>query len=285
MEDGQSPLPFETDGFPILDIPEKGGRGTTDRYAQVVCGLSGRAIKPFFIPRSNIPIMGVHARFSMPETATVIRVENDEARLTRYVMKRDGMKVMLERIVMWQGSGENLPPQVESYQNAVDAAFEKAECNMCVHAHYADMGAESWTHSVELTTPTSNIIPEQASPEAPILPMMYNPPHVWEKTQISRLITARAARRIWGDWHVLWEDAVGDKAAFLAHRPADGKSTYCYAELPSKESETLDEILIQRMMSKAVFFQATDELKHWSTGQGVKGRFIMASVLAHTNQL
>ena len=66
-EDLKFSIPQEVKGSQFfIDCYEHGGGMTNTGFGTIVCGLSGKKLKPYYVPKSGNLSNGVHAYFSIP---------------------------------------------------------------------------------------------------------------------------------------------------------------------------------------------------------------------------
>jgi hypothetical protein len=123
-----------------IDIPEEGGGMSNTGSSQIVCGLSGKALWPYYVPRSGHLSNGTHAYFSVPSAVATVSVgdrrDNDLTILEhRIVREKDEATIVSKNL--WQGQLENLPQLFERFRLAAAAAVAKANCYHCRETHYA----------------------------------------------------------------------------------------------------------------------------------------------------
>lgn len=120
----------------FIDIEEEGGGMTNTGVASIVCGMSGKPLKPYFVPRgySN----AVHAHFSV--NGNVVRITanraDDHISIVHFWIKVKGNEAEIQYRELWYGYYQDLPIAFRNYQAAVDAAITKAYCYHCRHVHY-----------------------------------------------------------------------------------------------------------------------------------------------------
>ena len=151
---GKDPEPFsvpdQVNGGPLLfQCVESGGHdGNGTAEATIICGLSGKMLRPFWIPRSGREC-DVHARFSVPEKVVVITAWHEgldnESRIKRSyfvvtkheVSTEDGQATVKSQMLFKGSLVAHLPGSLKKFADAVEAALAKAECQHCSEPHYA----------------------------------------------------------------------------------------------------------------------------------------------------
>lgn len=108
--------------------------------AEVICGLSGKNLFPYYIPRSGHLACGVRAYFSVPEA--VIRISfphhrgDGDVDIRKFSTRLVPYGIVLDEFKIWSGRPENLPLRFKQYSRAVSVAIEKAQCYHCREPHY-----------------------------------------------------------------------------------------------------------------------------------------------------
>lgn len=145
--DGKIEIPSCMDKFiTLLNSEEQGGYFNTYGASVIICGISGKKIKPFYIPAKK-EIGRPHAFFSLPKS--LIRIEadsNKQTKIIKYeaVFSNDALiqktYIELKCTVLWSGSAgaeaKMLPSVYEKYSFAVRAALKKAACPECKEVHF-----------------------------------------------------------------------------------------------------------------------------------------------------
>lgn len=142
---GKYEIPAEAqDAILFIDCTESGGGYTNTGSATVVCGLSGKALRPYLVSRSGHRACDTHAYFSVP--CSVITVtgyrKQSNIEIVSHTIIRDGNIARIESKSIWSGDFRELPKIFERYEQAVFAANKKADCYHCRHVHYAEIEFE-----------------------------------------------------------------------------------------------------------------------------------------------
>lgn len=125
----------------LIDISENGGLSEGDNYAQVISGLSGKALRPYFIPRKNVIPCGEHAFFSIPESCVQITSRNETITISKILIvddKEHGV-AKLNSEILYSGSLDNLlldNSENIRFKQAAEIAVDKSNCKNCTHVHY-----------------------------------------------------------------------------------------------------------------------------------------------------
>ena len=127
-----------SDAILLIDCCEKGGGMTSTGSGTVICGLSGKPLKPYYVPRRGHLACGEHAYFSVPNAViTVTGYRRDSnITITKYEIKKDGQTAILEISEIWKGEIEFLPELYDCYKEAATAARQKANCYHCRSPHF-----------------------------------------------------------------------------------------------------------------------------------------------------
>jgi hypothetical protein len=123
----------------LIDVEESWLREVEGTRAQVVCGLSGKALRPYFVPARGHPSgRSGQAFFSIPTAVVLVTAYRDGRVEIRHLWVETGgdITTLLARL-LWSGSAAELPHLPSQYGAAARAAIEKAKCEHCCHVHYA----------------------------------------------------------------------------------------------------------------------------------------------------
>lgn len=109
--------------------------GKENGSSQIVCGLSGKALKPYYMPRD---FKDARAHFCAPYTiATVIHDKKGSFSIFEHKAEIKDQTAKIVSRLIWRGIIKNLPVSLVRYQKALEAAQEKSRCNRCQCTHYA----------------------------------------------------------------------------------------------------------------------------------------------------
>lgn len=125
----------------LLHASEGGGATTSQGYANVICGETGKALRPYLVPTSGSLSNGDHAFFSVPGTLIEVFATWDvDVQIRRHslVVCPDGYITITTR-VLWEGPHEALPEGLFEFRNAVLAAAKKAGHYHCRDVYFADL--------------------------------------------------------------------------------------------------------------------------------------------------
>lgn len=129
-------LPFN---HPLIRLCEIGGGSETGEggTAHVVCGVSGKALRPYYIPLYPTP-NGPMAFFSIPWSCVTVTVAAalPVVRITCWSVTLKGGFCLLSERTLWSGRPQDLSLDQGRYFPAVQAAMEKAACPGCMRPHY-----------------------------------------------------------------------------------------------------------------------------------------------------
>lgn len=125
----------------LIDVTENGGKCEgIEQFAQVVCGMSSKALKPYFIPRKNVKACGDHAYFSIPESCVVIQAtENENVKIIKLNIInniKENNTAKLEKIVLYNGHVDSIEEEHIRFKQAAQVAVDKFNCEDCVHTHF-----------------------------------------------------------------------------------------------------------------------------------------------------
>jgi len=122
----------------LIDCEEHGGGMTNTGSGTVVCGLSGKMLRPYFTPRRGHLACGAHGYFSVPgAVVTVTGYRRDtNVSIQEHRIKKDGELAWIETSDIWSGELEVLPNTYKRYEAAAEAAHRKANCYHCRCVHY-----------------------------------------------------------------------------------------------------------------------------------------------------
>ncbi|MCL5006929.1 MAG: hypothetical protein M1153_02190 [Patescibacteria group bacterium] len=157
-----------------IELSEHGGAELHSGSATIVCGVSGKALRPFRIPRSNVMACGEHAIFSVPWAVMAITATHpgDKIEVLKHRIEKFPMGARLKTEEVWKGCARiaevrcrgcgfegppekharlqqnrvcsgtlaptrlDLPAGLEKYQAAAAAAAIKSKCLHCREPHY-----------------------------------------------------------------------------------------------------------------------------------------------------
>jgi len=122
-----------------IDISECGGGMTNTGSGQIVCGLDGRALRPYYVPRGGSLCNGNHAYFAIPDGLVTINGENKCQNVViqehRIEVSENTAKIVSKDI--WSGNHEDLPTMFSKFESAALAAVRKSNCYHCRCVHFA----------------------------------------------------------------------------------------------------------------------------------------------------
>ena len=131
------PSELPQDAVFMIDAAEEGGAMTNTGSGTIVCGSSGKALKPYFVPKGYCN--GEHAYFAVPEkvcTITGFRRDNNIIIHEHSIIKQDG-NARIEVKELWSGRLDGLPETFMRFEQAAKAANQKGNCYHCRGIHYA----------------------------------------------------------------------------------------------------------------------------------------------------
>lgn len=135
------PLLRKANHILLIDISENGGLSEDDNYAQVISGLSGKALRPYFIPRKNVIPCGEHAFFSIPESCVRIASHGEIITISKIsiVDDKENEIAKLNFEILYSGTLDNLlldNSENIRFKQAAEIAVDKSNCKNCTHVHY-----------------------------------------------------------------------------------------------------------------------------------------------------
>ncbi|TSC56395.1 MAG: hypothetical protein G01um101418_389 [Parcubacteria group bacterium Gr01-1014_18] len=121
-----------------IDVEESGGGMTNTGSGTIVCGLSGKALKPYYMPRGGHRACGTHAHFSVPNAVVTITAGKKSGILTinKYTIRKEMYIARIESEKIWSGQIEELPNIFAHYKEAAEAADRKSQCYHCKCVHF-----------------------------------------------------------------------------------------------------------------------------------------------------
>jgi hypothetical protein len=172
------PTEVNSSAILLIDVAEEGGGMTNTGSGTVVCGLSGKALRPYYMPRGGHLACGTHAYFSVPNavvTVTGYRRDNNIT-IDEHRIIREGNIARIHSKKLWSGEAPTieweclscgaiftdecptehnqedgskcygeprrskvaLPISFERFQVAAMAARTKGDCYHCRCVHFAE---------------------------------------------------------------------------------------------------------------------------------------------------
>lgn len=131
------------EGTLLLDVAESGGGLTRTGSSQIVCGLTGKALKPYFRPQRGHLSNGDHAFFAVVGSVATVNAEQNSAHISiqsHRIQENGGNVFHILKDVIWEGLVSEMPDCYSGFSDAVQAAIDKANCYHCREAHYFDNG-------------------------------------------------------------------------------------------------------------------------------------------------
>lgn len=122
----------------LIDTTEHGGLSDTDNSAQVVCGLSGKPLKAYFIPCKNVVPCGVHANFGIPNDCIIIQANGNNIVIIECKVECNDEQntAKLIEIELYNGPIDLIPESLIRFKLAAEVAVDKSNCKDCTHVHY-----------------------------------------------------------------------------------------------------------------------------------------------------
>jgi len=124
----------------FIEVTEHGGGMTNTGSGTVVCGLSGKPLRPYYVPRGGHLACGTHAYFSVPNAVVTVTGyrRDDNVTIEEHRIVRDGNVVWIESKKLWSGELEVLPESFSRFRAAAEAASAKGNCYHCRCVHFAE---------------------------------------------------------------------------------------------------------------------------------------------------
>lgn len=122
----------------LINVAEEGGAMTKTGSATVVCGLSGKALRPYRVPHGGHLANGEHAFFSVPDAVITVMGYRSSGKVVieEHRIVRDGRFAHIKTKMMWSGHIGDLPEMYDRFAVAALAANVKTNCYHCRHCHY-----------------------------------------------------------------------------------------------------------------------------------------------------
>lgn len=127
----------------LIEAVEEGGGMSNTGEGVIVCGLSGKKLRPYYIPTGGPLSNAVHAHFSVPEA--VVTIEVTEHHTTTAVIRenriiREGNTARIQVKVLWSGrikqDLKEVPALFARFIPAIKAGWDKIQQYHCRHAYY-----------------------------------------------------------------------------------------------------------------------------------------------------
>lgn len=115
-------VPAEVNGAMLfIDCTEYGGGMTNTGSGTVVCGLSGKSLRPYYIPRGGHRAGGTHAYFSVPNAVVTVTGYRRDTGVTiqEHRIVRDGDVARIQSTELWSGEA----PVIEWKCSRCDTVF------------------------------------------------------------------------------------------------------------------------------------------------------------------
>lgn len=127
----------------LIDLSENGGYDVSanKKQASIVCGLSSKALRPYFIPRKNVEKNSDHAWFSIPESCIQITANDENVEIVKIDIEdnvKESEEAKLKFTSLYNGHVDQLTEDVIRFKQAAEIAVDKANSEDCVHVYYFD---------------------------------------------------------------------------------------------------------------------------------------------------
>ena len=123
-----------------IDTTESGGGASNTGRCHLVCGMTGKALKPFLVPTSGHLSNGVHAHFCVFEKFVSVDCSYSrgitEVQINNVIAKFEGNDAVIDTETVWEGNPEFLPISLGQFQAVVDAAAKKVHSYHCRNAFF-----------------------------------------------------------------------------------------------------------------------------------------------------
>jgi hypothetical protein len=123
----------------LLHAAEEGGGQRRTGRSTIVCGLSGKALKPYYIRAGSAKICGEHAYFTVPNglvTVSGYRQDRSVAIREHTILIHKGI-AKINTSILWDGERQAIPRSLSDFWDAAQAAEDKCQCQSCRDVHYA----------------------------------------------------------------------------------------------------------------------------------------------------
>ena len=131
-------LPLFENGVLLIEASENGGATTNLGSCDIVCGLNGEKLRPYYIPRSGHLSNGEHAYFCYRKLIVieVDRCKNIKIKCLygRFNIDHLFAKMVIEEI--WKGFHCELPERFSKFKDAIEAGIKKCNAYHCRSAYY-----------------------------------------------------------------------------------------------------------------------------------------------------
>lgn len=106
--------------------------------AQVVCGISGKMLQPFYLKQE---VKEQQISFSVPNRMVTIGAESRSKRIIIeiHALYSEGLIAWIETKTEYKGPIYKLPKNLRRFRPGAEAAIQRARCALCRHTHYADL--------------------------------------------------------------------------------------------------------------------------------------------------
>jgi hypothetical protein len=123
----------------LINVEESGGGLTNTGVGTIVCGMSGKALFPYHVPKKGNLACGVHAYFAIPFKVVTISgsCKEDNISIWKHKIECSGDTVWIESELLWEGDLNELPDKYSNFQAGAKAARAKSNCYHCRCVHFA----------------------------------------------------------------------------------------------------------------------------------------------------
>ncbi len=118
----------------LIEASEKGGLRLHDGNGTIVCGLKGKRLRPYYVPRKKNGPTAFFSAVGGLSTVTAYFHEGTFMIMNHKIKENSNGFLYIESLTV--GFGSFLPSSLSHYTEAVQAAKEKAACINCNCVHF-----------------------------------------------------------------------------------------------------------------------------------------------------
>jgi hypothetical protein len=132
-------LPKEVAGALLfLDCSEVAGEVDGRLFATVVCGLSGKPLRPYYESRGKGKKYKRYARFSAPQTIVTVQGKDNQVSIMKHRVEMvQSQTAQIVSFRIWNGNPESMPRKLAHYRPAAESALAKLRCTNPHRLHFA----------------------------------------------------------------------------------------------------------------------------------------------------
>jgi hypothetical protein len=132
-------FPYLRESKILMHSTEQGGNTGSTREAIITCGLSGKPIRAYWVAKTLVPC-GIHAKFTVTETMATVHAVGGEDRTSitvhRHVAHIESEIAVIITEINYQWNDLRFIPRYHAFEDAAQAAADKAEHLYCIEPHY-----------------------------------------------------------------------------------------------------------------------------------------------------